>query len=94
MKTYEEILREADAYVEKNFPNRHKGYDGRDFLRELMQDGEGGPELDETGLSHTWFFIPSKYDNFASRIDQWDKPVYDEDGDIEDWETVGYDIIK
>ena len=94
MKTYDELVKIANEYVDRKFPYAHLSprYDGRDLLSEIMQDGEGTADLDENGLAHTWFFVPSKYEDFASRIDEWSRPIYDDDGDIEDWETVGYDI--
>ena len=89
MITYEELVSAANAYCRK------KGYycSGEEFLSDVMTDGEGGGEKDtKNGISKSWFFMSSKHDDFCSKIVQYDRVIYDDGGEICDYEPVGYEI--
>ena len=62
------------------------------LVEDLMQNGES---LDYgNGVVVTTFLFDEhdKRNCGLSRIMEYARPVFDEDGDIEDWQVLGYDI--
>lgn len=89
MMNYNELIERASKYLDERFPHHAEHYTAEDLLHDMMWDAN--PQREKDGITETKYFVESKYEDFGN-ITEFSKPVYDEDGEIEDWEVIGYEI--
>lgn len=63
------------------------------YLFDILQDGEGG-DVQPDGRAKAWFFPPSRDEAALGiwKITEYSMPVYDEDGEIEEYVNPLYEI--
>ena len=88
--SHKRLVELADEYLDRRFPDRAPSYNGANLLYEIMQNGEGDMIDDNTVV--TWFFAPSEYNDFCGKIVEYDKQTYDEDGEIDSYELLGFSL--
>ena len=85
MITWEELIEKAQEYLEENYPNRHISYQAKDFLFDIMQDGQEGETVDGVHESH--FFVPDKFFKFAYVLHEYWIPAQDDEDEAK---VIGY----
>lgn len=84
--TWDDLREAADRFTEANFPNHSDRFD---MLSEIMQDGQSQYQFGDVFV--TCFFAGADYKRFGN-ITEYSQAIYDEDGEIEDYKTLCYEI--